>query len=434
MDDHFYVQQFDDPTTDEAKAWVRAAYLGFHEPEFGGLIEERLRRQIGQSGFVASSVWDARSDSVEGALDLPVATLARYQAKANLGNAEVASGMLTWATVRPSHKRRGLLRNLLEMNVYQLAQQGLPLVLLTASDARIYERFGFERVVDALKVQVEPGLELRDSAKERIDEYRIEWIDRGSIERVTTEIYARAHVVTRGSVTRPAEYTAEFFYKEDEEEVDPKYRCFVCVDPNGIATGYVIYEVRSLATSRELLVHDMVFVDGLSQIALWEQLFKMELVSYVAYGNFPADGPGAGSPLFRAVKNSRAIKVVGRSDFLWARILDPKRCLEARSYSPAAMSAGLQVAFQVEDPDSYAAGSYMLQFTSQGPQIVAVSPDLLSGHPTVTVNGLAALVYASSPPSALAEIGLIRDLPEDEVPVWDAVFAATSPARTTIDF
>jgi predicted acetyltransferase len=50
---------------------------------------------------------------------------------------------LTWVSVEMTHRRRGVLRALMDTQLRAAAQRGVPISILTASEASIYGRYGF---------------------------------------------------------------------------------------------------------------------------------------------------------------------------------------------------------------------------------------------------------------------------------------------------
>ncbi len=50
---------------------------------------------------------------------------------------------VTVVTVHPTHRRRGLLRQMMDEQLDDVARRGEPLAVLTASESSIYERFGY---------------------------------------------------------------------------------------------------------------------------------------------------------------------------------------------------------------------------------------------------------------------------------------------------
>jgi predicted acetyltransferase len=58
------------------------------------------------------------------------------------GGSTTALG-LSWVSVETTHRRRGILRRLVDHQLRAAAGRGVPVVVLTASEATIYGRFGF---------------------------------------------------------------------------------------------------------------------------------------------------------------------------------------------------------------------------------------------------------------------------------------------------
>ena len=363
---------------------MRAAQLGFHEPDLDEEVIRRLETFLDMPGFVATTVFRKSAAKFSGAMDVSVGTFARFLAPVNLGAAEVTAGLPTEVNVLPTHKRR--------------------------------------------------GLQMRESVKQSLQGYNIGWVDRESVVDVTTEIYARVHAMTRGSIARWDSYLPHHYFPGSLEGVDRKQRCFICSDPSGTPTGFVFYEVKSESDRFVLSILDMAYTDGSTELALWQHLLSIEMIDEVTYSQFTASGPGGGSPLFRAVTDSRAIKVLGRTDFLWAKVLDPIACLEARSYSTSASAAWMSAQFRVEDPDGYASGFYRLELGEGRARVQRLDDREDYLGVTVTANALAALVFASASVTELAEVGLIQGLPRSEWETWDALFTPVGPARTSTQF
>ena len=175
------------------------------------------------------------------------------------------------------------------------------------------------------------------------------------------------------------------------------------------------------------LVRDLDATDPRAEIALWNHLARIEGQTEVSYADMSVS-----NPLRLALVNERAVKVTGVSDFLWARILDPVVCLEARSYSFAAKAAALSATFTVEDPAGYCSGTFQVQLGAEGASVRKLDPTdpaAVGTSTTISVNALDELVFASSSVSDLVRVGMIRGLPADDVVKWDAMFAPATPAR-----
>src|SRR5919204_3582456 len=72
------------------------------------------------------------------------------------GLTNAPAGGLTWTGVLPSHRRRGILRGLVERHFDDVEARGEPLSLLYASESVIYGRFGYGPASQLADYQIDP--------------------------------------------------------------------------------------------------------------------------------------------------------------------------------------------------------------------------------------------------------------------------------------
>src|SRR5262245_21257133 len=70
------------------------------------------------------------------------------------GGARVPTAGITMVGVLPTHRRRGILRELMVMMLDQAAERGEPMASLFASQAAIYGRFGFGHASHHLELDI----------------------------------------------------------------------------------------------------------------------------------------------------------------------------------------------------------------------------------------------------------------------------------------
>src|SRR5919199_2599006 len=73
----------------------------------------------------------------------PVGTAADFPFRLTVPGGEVAAGGVTWVAVLPTHRRQGVLTQLMRRELEDLHERGEPLAVLWASEAAIYGRFGY---------------------------------------------------------------------------------------------------------------------------------------------------------------------------------------------------------------------------------------------------------------------------------------------------
>ncbi len=59
------------------------------------------------------------------------------------GGASVPAPGVSWVAVLPTHRRRGLLREMMRYQLDDVRARGEPMAILEASESRIYDRFGY---------------------------------------------------------------------------------------------------------------------------------------------------------------------------------------------------------------------------------------------------------------------------------------------------
>src|SRR5918995_1908676 len=120
------------PAEDELRAAMMAAEVAFGS----GVIEEedweRERQALPASRALAA--FDGPK---------PVALAGAYKFDLTIPGGELPCAGVTWVGVIPTHRRRGILRDLMRRQLEDVAGWGEPIAALWASEAAIYGRFGY---------------------------------------------------------------------------------------------------------------------------------------------------------------------------------------------------------------------------------------------------------------------------------------------------
>src|SRR5688572_14356428 len=103
-----------------------------------------------------------------------VATAGSYNLEIAVPGGSLPMAGLTIVTVRPTHRRRGLLRELIRLHLEDASRRGVAISGLWASEAPIYGRFGYGIASEGDAVEIEDARSLSLAARE-LDE--LEWID-----------------------------------------------------------------------------------------------------------------------------------------------------------------------------------------------------------------------------------------------------------------
>jgi predicted acetyltransferase len=396
---------------DSFTAWLQADARGFHS---GTVAERQVDEQFRTIGFRRTTgVWDDSAlDSVT-----PVATVSSWTTPLTLpGETTVPAWAISSVTVAPTHQRRGIARGLIEAELRTAHSQGIPLAVLTVSEATIYSRFGFAPTVMAadLEIDTRRASWTGPTASGRVDFATLEQL--GDVGRTVAE---------RSRPSVPGEIELDDFLwgrlvglLDDEKGESKKLRAVIYRDPAGVPQGYALYRLAESATdfsSHTAVVEHLCTVTDDAYAGLWRYLLELPLVSTVKASLRSVD-----EPLVWQVTDARAVRTTRQRDHLWARILDIPAALEARRYS-----APGRIALDIADPLGFANGRFLMAIDAAGqatvlPLVGEVPDDAASL--ALTVNELGALYLGGVSARTLVRAGRITELQPGSADAADASF------------
>ena len=259
------------------------------------------------------------------------------------GGAMLPAAAVSWVSVQPTHRRRGVLTQLISALHDDARERGEPAAILTASESSIYGRFGYG--VAAWRLALSAERARISFARQDDDTGRMRFAARDEAERVLPQIYDRARGTRAGMVTRPDFWWEQVFW---DFMVGRAKAHFIAIhaDADGNDDGYVVYEITGdgsggLTTDRKLSIIDMQALTPATWIGLWRFVFGVDLIGKVEAFNQPVD-----DPLRHVVTDSRWVRVGFVNDHLWLAPLDPAAVLDARTYTVPG-----RVVIEVRAPD-----------------------------------------------------------------------------------
>ncbi len=245
------------------------------------------------------------------------------------GGTSMPMAGLTMVTVRPTHRRRGILRELMKLHFADARERGFAISGLWASDAPIYPRFGYGLAAycDAIEI---PNAQTLTIAGREFD--GIEPIDEAHARALLPDIYARAIANRPGALHRSDVWWRERRFLETPwARGGASRRRHVVARRGSELVGYLVYRQRSKFTDGipdgRLEINELLAVDAQAEATLWRFALSVDLFPTVTWWNAPAD-----SALPWLVSDMRRIKS-RRGDGLWIRIDDIPAALAARRYT-----------------------------------------------------------------------------------------------------
>lgn len=399
----------------DTAAWLRAESQGFHEDDPSDTVLGEAASNLVADGRQLTGVYvDTPLPGSYGA-EVPIATFADFEKTINVGGGRLLPAhLISSVTVRPTHRRRGLLRRMMTESLDRARERGLPLAALTVSEATIYRRFGFGIATSVHHIDVTTDSRFRLLAQPA---GRVELADPRALLDVAPRVFARFHERSTGSVDRQERYRRRAAgLQSDKGGPDARLRAALHYDDAGEVDGYVVYHSLGWdSTPLTVKVVDLVAATDDAYLGLWEFLAAIDLNDRVRYHVAPVD-----DPLRWAVADSRSIAVTELEDWVWLRILDPIAAFEARPYATEG-----EVTIGVHDDLGHAAGTFRIA-AADGFATVTREFDA-APEVTVDASALASLYLGGADARVLAAAGQVSEHADGAVGRLNRLLASETP-------
>ncbi|MGW2746677.1 GNAT family N-acetyltransferase [Streptomyces sp. NPDC001450] len=332
-----------------------------------------------------------------------------------VGGTPVPANAVSNVTVTPTHRRRGLLTRMMSRDLAAAKERGDVVATLIAAEYPIYGRYGFGPATWTTQWTVEvprAGLDPRWSGPE--DGGRIDLVDAEDVRKLGPELHERVRRAQPGAVSR-----GELWWQVNTGAVrfggdwtEPFYA--VHRSASGEVEGLVSYECDDNWHDKQ--PHNTADVNWLiaatpaAEGALWRYLCSIDWITKVKSG---WRGPDDLLPFF--LPDPRAARVTDHADWLWVRILDVVRALEARTYEGTG-----SLVLEVLDEGGPAGGRFRLEASPEGASCTpagGAAVDL-----TLPVGELATVWLGDESLVRLAALGRVREEREGAARKADALF------------
>jgi len=295
------------PTDEELAAVLRATYTAFGE-ELKDEDVERHRKAMPLDRILAA--WDG---------DRPVGVAASYPFEFTTPGSVAKAAGVSWVGVLPSHRRRGILRELMLRQLDDVHDRGEPLAILYASESIIYGRFGYGLAIPATQMDAErSAFALRDDPGPR-----------GSVRLLTADeaadrfppIYERVRRDRAGFLRRTDTWWREYRLADPEhwrEGQGPKF--YGLLELDGEQEGFTVYRMTpkwdDSGPNGEVRIYDAIATSPEASAELWRFLFGIDLVTRVK-----ATLADPAWPLFLGVQDPRRLRL-SVVDGVWLRLVN----------------------------------------------------------------------------------------------------------------
>ncbi len=281
----------------------------------------------GSERFRATFDYDRTLAAFEG--DELVGTAAAFDLAVTVpGGVTVPMGGTTVITVQPTHRRRGLLRALMDRHLQDVADHAEPLAGLWASEGAIYQRFGFGPATYRYNLTLDAG-DVTFLGEPTAGVVRL--VEGDEVAKVVVDIYERFRADAPGALTRSDAWWSYRVLADIEAWRGGKSMMRYAIhEEGGVPTGYAMYRQKdhweNFESSGEVSVEEMITLTPEAHLGLWSFLTNIDLFPKVDHWNHPID-----DPLDHMVTDHRRLRRM-LIDGLWVRLMDVERALEARRY------------------------------------------------------------------------------------------------------
>jgi predicted acetyltransferase len=246
---------------------------------------------------------------------------------------------VTVVGVYPTHRRRGILREMMRAQLDDVHARGEPIAALWASEETIYGRYGYGIASWCGEISVSRDRSAYRQPFERRGRVRAVTLDEAvelfppvweALRAHRTGVFARTETWWRERVLRTS----------DEQKATPKR--LVVLEIDGEVQAYAIYRTTAafegFVSNARLDVVEAVGSSPQATAEIWRYLLDVDWMATINAARIPPD-----HPLFFLLANPRHARFKWH-DALWVRLVDVGAALSGRAYATEG-----SVVFEVRD-------------------------------------------------------------------------------------
>ncbi|MFF9316840.1 GNAT family N-acetyltransferase [Streptomyces sp. NPDC014735] len=341
-----------------------------------------------------------------------------------VGGAAVRADAISNVTVSPTHRRRGLLGRMVADDLAAAKERGEVVATLIAAEYPIYGRYGFGPATWTTEWEIDvsrSGLDTRRPVPSATDGGRIDLVTGAEVRKLGPAIHDRLRARRHGAINRDARWW-ELTTGENRPRPEPWTEPFYAVhrDADGEPDGLMAYRAdERWSDAKQPLnratVVEHIAVTPAAERALWHFVCSIDWITTVRTGYRAPDDL---LPLL--LPDPRAARVVTHADWLWVRVLDVVRALEARTYAVPGT-----LILDVHDAAGLAGGRYRLDASPSG---ATCAPTTRDADIALDVRELGTLYLGDESPARLAALGRIEERTPGAVATAEGMFRAARRA------
>lgn len=324
----------------------------------------------------------------------PIAAFSAAPYTHNAGAGVVDTWVINTIGVRASHRRRGLLSEMMRRQLTHAVESGFATAVLTSSEGGIYGRFGFGPAnrtcsieIDCARFRYLPDVDVADG----VVEFCLPSQLAEDYERLT-----RAHQERHpGAHGRLLSHRRVHLGELDRETDGPNRKLrAVGLWQDDVLAGYATFQAKE-KWGETVQINEIVSGEPSVDRRLLQALVDIDLVQKLTYGwSHPRD------PLPLSLADPRAVTIKETEDGIWLRVLDLPKALQQRGWD-----ADGETVLEVRDAMGLAEGRWHLSVTGGR---AAVTSTEEPARLTLGVDVLALVYFGDRTVAECADAGLVR--------------------------
>jgi predicted acetyltransferase len=327
---------------------------------------------------------------------------------------DMACAGVTVVGVLPSHRRRGLLRRMMDAQLGDVRERGEPIAALWASEETIYGRFGYGLASTSFNFDAE-----RSAVAIRSDlprEASLRLVAHDEALKAFPRVYDRVAKRTPGMIVRSRDWWESRRLDDRPEQrrgAGPLVRALA--ERDGRPVGYALYRLAQDGSTPEtwtktVRVNEAFGVDDGATRDVWRFLLEIDWVDRISGSHLPLDHP---LPLLVDRINKLRLSVW---DALWLRLVDVPAALAGRAYASPGR-ATIEVVSDPHFPENV--GSWTIEDGHVRP--ARRRPDV-----RVAVSGLGSTFLGGLSFAQLARAGLAEEVARGGIERADELFRTSA--------
>ena len=317
--------------------------------------------------------------------------------------------------VQPTHRRRGVMTQMMHQQIKDIYERGEPLAALFASESVIYGRFGYG--VGSMHERWTIDRPYTGYARPHESPGRIVFVEPEDITKELPEVFRRSTLDRPGVFQRAPHHWGRDSQALEHKQGGPGGVFYAAYEDGGRVDGYVTYRTNRPT----LVVNELMAVTHEANAALWRFCFDMDLMSCTEAIKRPVD-----DPLPWLLADPRRLQRSTR-DGLWVRLIDVSAALTLRRY----MQIDRLVLEVRDELCPWNDGRFELEGSSEGAtcRVSSSSPDLV-----IAVTDLASAYLGAVSFSTLSKAGFVDERTSGALLRADRMFAVQYQPWTPYNF